>query len=395
MTTNGLASDSSSDLYGMFDSEYAEFCYGRQCLHKISELKFEEHKTSEFIVTNLEAYGYQVQKEIAGTGVVAILDSGVPGKTVAIRADMDALPIQEETGLEYQSQHKGVMHACGHDGHMATVLMIAKVLKQKNLVQSGKVKFIFQPAEEGGAGADKMIKEGVLDGVDAIFGYHNWPLPYGVIGVRDGCIMAGADRFDIHITGKGGHASVPHLTINPLLIASQITQEVQHLISQKDPLEPAVLNICSIHGGTTYNVVPDEAHIQGTLRTTSKEMRETLMNKLSKLATATADKYDANAIIHFLSDNYPPTINSLAETMLVLKTARDKFPQEDIQVLKNPVMASEDFSFYLEKIPGCFFFVGYGKDKPGLHTSTYDYNDLIMPRAAYVLARSALNYLKQ
>ncbi len=386
--SSALASDPSNELYEKFQNELKDFAGIRHELHQNPETKYREFTTSTFIADKLKSYGYRVQRGIGGTGVVALLESGKPGKTVALRADMDALPITETTSLPYASKNLGVMHACGHDGHMATLLMVAKVLQQSPYFKRGKIKFIFQPAEEGGAGADRMIKDGVLENpdVDAIFGYHNWPLDKGVIGTRAGCLMAGADRFDIWINGKGGHAAMPHLTDNPIYRAAEFTLASQRLISQKNPTEPAVLNIASVHSGTTYNVVPDTVHLMGTLRTTSNQSRENLINKLTELCS-NQDQITIQA------DNYPPTINTKKETDLVLKTAREILAEDQVISLDQPVMPAEDFSFYLQKVPGCFFFVGYGQDKPGLHEARYDFSDEIMPRAAYVLAKTALNYL--
>lgn len=372
-----------------------EFSQIRQELHQKAELKYEEKNTSDFIKNKLLEYGYEVN-HIAGTGLYCMLDSGIEGKTVALRAEMDALPIVEQTNLSYTSLNENTMHACGHDGHMATLLMVAKYLKQNSESFKGKIKFIFQPAEEGGGGAAKMIAEGILENpkVDAIFGYHNYSLRLGVVGIKKGCILASNDRFVIKIEGKDGHAAMPQNTINPIIIAADVIGKMQKLLAQANPIEPKVLNITGIHAGKTFNVVPKECSLIGTLRTCSAKARIEIINAMKKICLGA--EVETNAIINFDigKDFYPATINSGKETRLVNKSAQKLFAESEIVKLTDPVMASEDFSFYLEKIPGCFFFVGNGETSI-LHTDTYNFNESIIPIAASLLTQAAFDFLNE
>ena len=368
----------------------------RHELHQIPERQYTLPKTVKFVQQTLKKLGYDVTSLVDGSGLVAILDSGRPGKTVALRADMDGLPIEEKTAVSYKSTHPGKMHACGHDGHMAAALLAAKVLPKHLDSFSGKIKFIFQPAEEGGAGAKAMIDEGVLDDpkVDAIFGHHNWPLAEKQIASRPGCIMAGAIYFEITVQGQGGHAAMPHKTVNPIIVAASIIQSIQASANQQDPVEPLVVNFGSIHGGATANVVPEIVTLQGTMRTVSDSMYERMVSTMKSQVENISRGAGARGSFTVLSKHpYPPTVNDPKMVDLVLETAREILPEEQVTRLAEPVMPSEDFSFYLREIPGCFFFSGYGLERPGLHTETYDYNDAILAQSAYVLARSAVRFL--
>lgn len=395
-TSLSAAASDKSPLHSTFQANQAEFVTIRHDLHQIPEIKFKEFKTSAYIEKYLKSLGFTVQTNIGGTtGLTAILDSGRPGKTVAIRADMDGLPVEELTKLDYKSKHKGMMHACGHDGHMATVLMVAKVLAQNKQIFKGKIKFIFQPGEESGGGAKVLIDAGVLDNpkVDAIFGFHNWPLPKGDVATRVGTLMASTDHFEILVKGKGGHAAMPHLTKNPIIAGTHIIQNLQTLMSQKDPTDAVVMNIGSFQAGTTTNVVPDTATIKGTYRTVSAETRKKLQDNLKTIANNCCNSMEAQFEIKYSAVGYPPTVNSKDDVQLILNAANEILPKEKVYILEHPVMPGEDFAFYLEKIPGCFFFVGFGKDKPALHTVDYNFDDDIMTTAGYVIARSAVEYL--
>lgn len=367
----------------------------RQTIHANPELKYEEHATAALVAATLKKYGYEVTEKIAGTGVSAILDSGKPGKTVALRADMDALPIVEQTGLPYSSKNPGKMHACGHDGHTATLLAVAGALKDCKEQFKGKIKFIFQPAEEGGAGAAAMIKAGILENpkVDAIFGYHNYSIPFKKIGIRYGCLLASSDYFIIKIYGKGAHAALPSDAIDPIYAGSLIIQALQSVISRTlAPTSPAVLSITEFHAGTGMNIIPEEATLTGTLRTTSPEARSQAIKQLQQIVTGVAQSLSAKATVEIVSA-YPATMNSYAETELVLQTARQLYGEENCMHLSDPIMATEDFAFYLEKIPGCYFVVGNDKENGVVHTATYVFQDDIIPIAAQLLAQTAINFL--
>lgn len=393
-----LAYGQDNKLFAQFKSLQNEYTSVRQDLHKIPEIKFKEIETAAYIKKHLTKLGYKVQDNVGGTtGLTAILDSGRPGKTVAIRADMDGLPILEQTKLNYKSSHEGMMHACGHDGHMATVLMVAKVLADNKDLISGRIKFIFQPGEESGGGAKVLIDAGILENpkVDAIFGFHNWPLPKGDVATRVGTLMASTDHFEITLNGKGGHAAMPHVTKNPILVGTHIIQNMQTLASQKNPTDPVVLNVGAFQAGTTTNVVPDTALIKGTYRTVSADTRKMIQTKLDEITQNCCKTMDMTYEIKYNAVGYPPTVNSKPEAELVLATAGEVVPPEKAYLLDQPVMPGEDFSFYLEKVPGTFFFVGFGEDKPALHTATYNFDDDVMPIAAYVLAKSALNFLNK
>lgn len=380
----------------LFQNLKEEFSEIRRHLHKYPELKYQEKQTHDFVRQKLVEYGVTNIRTMAGTGIVAVIDSGKEGRIVALRADMDGLPMQELTDKSYKSCHAGVMHACGHDGHMAALLMAAKVLCEQKHHWSGKIVLIFQPAEEGGAGALKMITEGCLENpkVEAIFGYHNWPLEKGVVAARAGAIMAGADGFKITLRGQGGHAAIPQKTINPIFTSGQLLSELQNILAQKNPTDPTVLNICQIEGGTTFNVVPDEVHMQGTLRTTDFSIREKILKQMENIFKAKELASGVKINFNLMENPYPATINSKKEVEHILKIAAQGLGADKAIILEHPVMPAEDFSFYLQKIPGCFFFVGSGLERPSLHEATYDFNDDILEVAAFTLANAAVGYTR-
>lgn len=369
----------------------------RHEIHKNPELKFEEKATALLVVKTLQSYGYEVSTGIGGTGVSAILDSGKSGKTVALRADMDALPIVEETELSYQSKNKGKMHACGHDGHTATLLAIASVLKKCTDLFRGKIKFIFQPAEEVGAGAASMIKDGILENpkVDAIFGYHNWPgIKAGKIASRKGCILAGLDVFTIKVNGRGGHAATPEKCIDPVYIGSAIIQNAQSIVSRStSPNEAVVMSITEFHGGSAFNIIPDSITLSGCIRTTTYETQIKAKDLLKQIAESTAHTFGATVEVMF-KDNYPVTINSNVEVDLALNTARNLFGENQLIACSQPLMYSEDFSCYLQKVPGCFLLIGNGEDSAPPHTAKYNFQDEIIPIATELLSHIAINYLR-
>lgn len=367
-------------------------------LHANPELRYEEKQTAALIAKELEKLGLKVHTDVGKTGVVALLDSGKAGKTVALRADMDALPMQEETQLAYQSTVPGKMHACGHDGHVTTLLMAAQVLTTFKDQLQGKVKFIFQPAEEGGRGAKAMIDEGVLENpkVDAIFAYHNHPAyETGTIFTRAGCVLFSNTEFTFTINGKGGHAATPDSVIDPIIIGATITQNIPNLVRQlSDPLDPTIISITQFNSGTAFNIIPDTAILCGTIRASSEEKKVLAQKKLTTLIQGIVAAYNARVTIEF-NELLPATINSTTETNLVLSSAKIIFGENNVQIKKLPARASEDFSFYLQKIPGCYFFVGNGVTSAACHNSKYDFNDAILPIACEMLCAVAIAYLNQ
>ena len=367
----------------------------RQLLHSDPELSYKEYKTAQIVLEKLNSWGYSPITTIAETGISAILDSKKPGKTVALRADMDALPIQEEANLNFPSKNKGIMHACGHDGHTATLLMTAYLLK--DLQFSGKIKLIFQPAEELGEGAASMIKEGVLKNpnVDAIFGYHNIPtFPKNKIIIRPNCLMAGASRFKISIEGLGGHSSTPEKTIDPIYIGSTIVQTMQSIVSRSiNPCDPVVISVTQFHAGFADNVTPDKAYLHGTVRFTDNDKLVVIKKQMTDIVIDIAKSLGGKAFIEFVQ-TVPATINAIQETNLVRQTAIDLYGSEAVLDIENSFMATEDFSFFLKEVPGCYFMVGTGVDKKYLHHPEYTFEDEIIPRASEMLATIALRYLE-
>lgn len=371
----------------------------RRRIHANPELGFAETQTATLVAQELELMGLEVTKNVGGTGVVAIIDSGKPGKTVALRAELDALPIVEKTNVPYRSSCEGKMHACGHDGHTATLLAAAKALCMHREHFCGKVKLIFQPAEEAcKLGACAVIKDGVLENptVDAIFAFHNHPgFPAGTILVRFGSALSGNTNIIIKITGKGGHAATPEHNIDPILIGATIAQTFpilnQQLSLQDDPV---VIRITEFNSGVSRNVVPEIATLGGTIRAASISQRERAKQRIAEMVAQTAQAHGGTAEIEFL-DLVPPTISTPEETALVFATARRLFGEDKVQTKLFPARASEDFAFYLEKVPGCYFFVGNGEDTPSCHSSDYDFNDAILPIAARALCHIAMDYLNQ
>ena len=283
----------------------------RRDFHRHPELGFKEIRTSKIIAEKLSSYGIDVQTGVGKTGVVATLVGSSAGKTIALRADMDALPIQETGNLPFKSVNDGVMHACGHDGHISMLLGVAKILSSMKDKINGTVKFIFQPAEEGGGGARYMIEDGVLDGVDEIYGAHLWNYQkYGTIGVKSGPIMAAADLFEIVIEGKGGHGATPHGTVDAIIVASQIIQSLQTIVSRNtNPLESAVVTIGEINGGYNFNVIADKVNLKGTTRAYTEQNRQLIKTRMKELLDGIGCAFNAKVTLNY-EDGYPPVINN-------------------------------------------------------------------------------------
>lgn len=374
----------------------------RRHLHAMPELLYDVHETAAFVKDQLEIMGYEVVVGVGRIGVVALLDTGRPGKVVALRGDMDALPIQEDTNLSYASKNNGKMHACGHDGHTATLLAVAEVLSEFKEELCGKIKFIFQPAEEGGNGAQAMIDDGVLQNpsVDAIFGYHNWPkAPVGKILTKSGAILAGFSRFEVTVKGKVGHVAMPDHAINPVLISADLIKAWQQDVARDfsgDGPAP-VINITYINSGKPRTGMTEAAEIMGYLYAAEPSSIDVMKQRLRETSDRIITDYvlpDAKAYceVKFV-DVYYPTVNTLPETELVLSVAEELFGLESVEKLSQTIMGSEDFSAYLRCVPGCFFLVGAGEKVPHLHTAKYDFNDEVFPSAIALMCEIAAKYL--
>ena len=339
----------------------------RRDLHQHPELGFEEVRTSTMIAERLESWGLPTRRNVAKTGVVALIEGALPGPTLLLRADMDALPIQEETGLPYASQTHGRMHACGHDGHTAILLTTAGLLASQRAQLRGCVKVVFQPAEEGPGGALRMIEEGVLDApkVDVALGLHLWsPLPLGQIAVSPGPVMAAADHFSVKIIGKGGHAGAPEACIDSVLIAAHIVTALNSLRGRYvDPFEPAVLSVTRIQAGNADNVIPGEADLGGTVRTVRPETRELLRIRMRELVFGIAKGFGAHAQFEYL-EGYPPLSNDERITRIVTEVC-SKVVGLPSGMMPQRTMGGEDMAYFLREVPGCYFFLGAGNDATG------------------------------
>ena len=328
----------------------------RRHFHRYHELSFKEFNTAETISEHLDKLGISHKKGVGKTGVVGEINFG-PGPTIALRADMDALPIQEENNLDYKSLNDGVMHACGHDGHMAILLGAANALSKNSKLKKGTVRFIFQPAEEGLGGAKYMIEDGCLDKVDEIYGLHLWNYqPYGEVGIKDGPVMASADLFDIEVSGKGGHGATPQGTIDAIVVASNLVTMLQTIVSRNtNPLESTVLSIGKIKGGHNFNIISDKVHMSGTTRAYTEENRTMIKQRMKEVIEGVSKSFGADIKLNY-KDGYPPTVNHSSQVEKVLEAASSVVASG----AKNPYlsMGGEDFSYYLQNKPGCFFFVG-------------------------------------
>ena len=359
----------------------------RQELHSIPEIGLEEYETSKYIKSKLSQFNIEFKDGYANTGIVACVkgSQGESDKSIGLRADFDALPMPEKNEFEHKSTNEGMMHACGHDGHTSMLLGAAKYLSENNDFD-GSVYFIFQPGEEGFAGGQKMIQDGMFDDfkIDEVYALHNWPeLPIVSIGVNSGPMMAAVDEFDIVVKGRGGHAAIPQLAIDPVVIASQIVLAVQTIVSRStDPVDKALISITKINGGTAYNVIDDSVKLGGTIRTFKPETRSFFEKKLKEISSGIAKANGAEAEVDFhLTNKYPPTINSKKESVFAANVAKKVFGDSQVDTDIDPSMGGEDFSYLLEKKPGAYLYIGQGDDnhKAHLHTTKYDFNDNLLP----------------
>ncbi len=360
-----------------------DFIALRRYLHTRPELAYAEHETSALVADYLRDWGYDVETGIGGTGVVGTLRVGPGERIVGIRADMDALPIDEVTGLDYASLNPSKMHACGHDGHTTILLATAQKLSATRDF-SGTVRLIFQPAEEIGGGARTMIRDGLFERfpVDAVFGLHNWPgIATGQFAFIEGPAMASVDMAIIRIQGRGGHGAKPHLAIDPVVVASSLVLALQTIVSRNvDPLQAAVVTVGSIHGGTLPNVIPDSVELQLTVRAFDEAVRQSIRQRITALVNSHVASFGATAELHYPT-GYPVLVNDAVQTGFARSIAERHFGAARVEQGLRPITASEDFAFMLEERPGAYLFLGNG-DSADLHSPRYDFNDAIIPDAA-------------
>ncbi|THF50293.1 M20 aminoacylase family protein [Allorhizobium terrae] len=355
----------------------------RRHLHQIPELGLSEFKTSDFVAEKLTEMGYEITRGLAKTGIVATLKNGDSPRSIGIRADFDALPIPEETGVDYVSQHPGVMHACGHDGHTAMLLGAAKILSERRNFD-GTIHLIFQPAEENFGGAKLMIEDGLFERFpcDAVFGLHNDPrIPFGHFVFREGPIMASADECKITVIGKGGHGAEPQDAADPIVAGASIIMALQTVVSRNiHPLKSAVITVGAFNSGIASNVIPERAEMAITIRALDAGVRDALETRIRQIAEGQAASYGMRVEIDY-QRGYPATINHKAETDYVRDLAKRFAGNDKVFDMENPIMGSEDFAYMLEKKPGTYFFLGTQKtaDDPQLHHPRYNFNDDIIP----------------
>ncbi|MBP1307445.1 amidohydrolase [Paenibacillus sp. 1182] len=371
----------------------------RRHLHQHPELSFEETNTSAFIADQLRSFGIEVRTNVGGNGVLGFLEGGQPGRTIAFRADFDALPIQDEKEVPYKSTVPGVMHACGHDGHTAALLGVARVLSHNREALKGKLVFIFQHAEEKPPGGAKfMIEDGCLDGVEAVYGIHlASEIPFGKIGLKSGPAMAAVDAFTIQINGKGGHGARPHQTVDSIVIGSQIVNGLQQVVSRRvDPIESAVLTIGVFQAGTAFNVIADKAKIEGTVRTFNKEVRKEVENEIRSIVKGLTEAYHAGYEMDYLN-GYPSLVNAEAETERVRELIGRLYGADAFLDLK-PVMGAEDFAYYLEQRPGAFIHVGARNEDERTHFAHhhphFDFDERALLVSGHIFLALALEYLQ-
>ena len=358
----------------------------RRDFHQFPELSFQEHRTGDVIADELRSMGLEPKVKVGKTGVTADLKFG-NGPMIGLRADMDALPIQETSGLPFSSQNDGVMHACGHDGHMAMLLGAAKALTQIDNQYNGTVRFIFQPAEEGEGGARYMIEDGCLEGIDEIYGIHVWNYqPVGEVGVKDGPVLAAADMFDIKIKGIGGHGAAPQGTVDSIVVASHLVQALQTIVSRNtNPLESTVVSIGKINGGHNFNIIADEVSLSGTARAYSEENRNLIKTRMEEIIKGVEKTYNANITFDY-KNGYPPTINHVGPTQKVLKAAEKVVG--DKAGMPYLSMGGEDFAYYLKEKPGCFFFVGSAPNEQELFETPHHCSHFTMDERALLVGPS-------
>lgn len=379
----------------------------RRDIHAHPELCYEERRTADVVAQKLTEWGIPILRGMGVTGVVGVIKNGSSARAIGLRADMDALPMQEINTFDHASRHSGKMHACGHDGHTAMLLGAAHYLSQHRNFD-GTVYVIFQPAEEGGGGARRMIEDGLFTQcpMQAVFGMHNWPgAAAGSFGVTPGPMMASSNEFEVVVKGRGSHAAQPHKSIDPVMVAVQIAQSWQTIVSRnKSPLDAGVLSITQIHAGSATNVIPDEASLIGTVRTFTVAVLDLMEQRMREIATHTAAAFGAEVEFRF-NRNYPPLINHAAETAFATGVLREIVGADAVNDNVEPTMGAEDFAFMLQEKPGCYVFIGNGEGEHrdfghgmgpcNLHNPSYDFNDDLLPIGATYWVRLAEAYLPQ
>jgi len=353
----------------------------RQHIHAYPELSFEEFATADLVAGKLSEWGYEVHRGLGGTGVVGLLRQGSGGKMIGLRADMDALPIIEQTGLPYASRHEGVMHACGHDGHTAMLLSAARYLAESRDFD-GSLVVIFQPAEEGDGGAQRMLDDGLFElfPCDAVFAMHNMPgLPVGKLGFLEGPFMASTDTVTIRVDGVGGHGAMPHKAVDPVLAGSAIVMALQSIVSRTvDPLDTAVVTVGAFHAGIAANVIPDHAELQLSVRALKASVRDELIERITRIAQAQASGFGARATVDVdEAQRFPALFNDEAKTAFARQVAIDWVGEEGLIPNMKPLTGSEDFAVMLQRCPGCYLLIGNGDGEGGcmVHNPGYDFND--------------------
>jgi amidohydrolase len=388
------------DFYAQAQELFSYTQTMRRDFHMHPELGFQEVRTAGIVARELQALGLEVTTGVGKTGVVAMIEGIRPGPTLLLRADMDALPIVEQTGAEYASQNLGVMHACGHDGHTAILLTVAKMLNSCRDQFPGAIKLVFQPAEEGEGGAEGMIADGVFDNprVDVTFGLHLWnEKPVGWLGIAEGPTMAGAEKFTITVTGKGGHGAMPHGAIDPIFAGAQIITTLQSIVSRNvAPLDSAVVSVTQFHGGDAFNVIPQIVELGGTIRSFKPEVRDLVLERADKITTGIAEALGCQA--EFKNTRLTPAvINDSSTIKLIQAAANQVLPELDVDESAPITMGSEDFAYMMEKVPGCFVFVGSANADRGLnyshHHPKFDVDERSLPQAAALMAQSAIEIL--
>ena len=369
-----------------FENDMAKW---RRHLHQNPELGRDCYKTAEYIQERLKEFGItEIHTGYASTGIVAIIEGQTSGRTIGLRADMDALPITENTGMPYSSKNEGVMHACGHDGHTTMLLGAARYLSETRNF-SGRVALIFQPDEEATGGAEVMVEEGILEQfeIEEVYALHNIPgHDVGVMYTRPGPIMAGADSFNVEIRGKGGHAAYPHEVKDPIVAALSIAQAFQTIVSRNNiPSDDLVISITQVHSGTTDNVIPETAFLNGTVRTFDLSVQEMVINRMEKIISGFSISFEVDAKFNY-EKGYPPTINHEEKTNFAIEVAKEVCGSDKVLTSVGKEMGAEDFSYMLQKRPGAYLFMGIGEGA-GLHNPNYDFNDAAAPVGASFFAR--------
>jgi amidohydrolase len=369
----------------------------RRDIHAHPELAFEENRTSDVVAAKLQEWGLEVTRGLGKTGLVGTLRKGNSLKSIGLRADMDCLPMDEANDFAHRSTNPGRMHACGHDGHTAMLLGAAKVLSETRNFE-GAVHFIFQPAEEGGGGAKVMIEDGLFEKFpcDAVFAIHNKPgVPVGHIVTKGGPLLAAADRWDIRIKGRGGHAAHPHATLDPMVVGANIVMALQTIVSRNiDPIDSGVVTVGFFHAGSAYNVIPGEAHIGGTTRTTTPANRELVKRRIDEICEGAARMHGVTIEVEH-RPGYPPTVNDVEQARFAADVAAGVCGEHAVQDNTRPSMGAEDFSYMLEKVPGAMVWLGNGggAGTVSLHNSRYDFNDMAIPFGVSFFVRTVERFL--